>query len=71
MKKIIYLLICIVVPIFGSWDYSVSKDEMTGKNSAYASSQTVAATKRMDFPYSKTRGWIGIGCFKCIQFLCP
>lgn len=45
-----------------SWGTSSSKDKMTGKKSSYASSPTVDATKRMGFPYSDVKAWLGVGC---------
>lgn len=45
-----------------SWGTTSSKDKMTGKKSSYASSPTVAATKRMGFPYSDVKAWLGVGC---------
>ena len=44
------------------WDVSTSKDEMTGDVSSYCSSPSTTSTKTMSFPYSDTRGWIGVGC---------
>ncbi len=45
-----------------SWGTTKSKDKMTGKKSSHASSPTVAATKRMGFPYSDVKAWLGVGC---------
>jgi len=45
-----------------SWSSSSSKDEMTGKLSAYASSPIAKPSKAMSFPYSSVNSWIGIGC---------
>lgn len=45
-----------------AWETSVSKDEMTGKFSAYASSPMISPTQRMEFPYSDVRSWMGVGC---------
>lgn len=45
-----------------SWKTSNSKDKMTGKKSSYASSPSVMATKRMGFPYSDVKAWLGVGC---------
>lgn len=45
-----------------SWATSTSKDKMTGKFSAYASSPTVYLSKIMSFPYSDVNSWMGIGC---------
>ncbi len=44
------------------WDTSISKDEMTGEKSAYASSSIIGPTKRMGFPYGDTNAWLGVGC---------
>ena len=35
---------------------------MTGKRSAYATSEVVAPTRQMDFPYSDVKAWLGVGC---------
>ena len=64
-KKVITIIIIAMFPVFSlsaSWKYFYSKDEMTGKVSYYATSPSVTATKRMAFPYTGTKGWIGIGC---------
>lgn len=45
-----------------AWSHSTSKDKMTGKRSAYASSSTVGPTKKMGFPYGDTKAWLGVGC---------
>jgi RNA polymerase subunit RPABC4/transcription elongation factor Spt4 len=45
-----------------SWSTSTSKDEMTGKLSAYASSPIAFPTKKMSFPYSNVNAWLGVGC---------
>jgi RNA polymerase subunit RPABC4/transcription elongation factor Spt4 len=45
-----------------SWSTSTSKDEMTGKISAYASSPVKLPTKGMSFPYSDVHAWLGVGC---------
>lgn len=44
------------------WGTSISKDEMTGAKSAFATSEYVFPTKKMEFPYSNTKAWIGVGC---------
>ena len=35
---------------------------MTGKKQEFATSDKVASTKPMEFPYSGTKAWMGIGC---------
>lgn len=45
-----------------AWTHFTSKDEMTGKLSAYASSPKVSPNSRMDFPYADTKAWIAVGC---------
>lgn len=45
-----------------SWVTSTSKDEMTGKFSAYAHSPSVYPSKKMEFPYSDVKSWMGVGC---------
>lgn len=64
MVKVIYMMCFILITplIADSWRYKVSKDEMTGEMSYYVSSPMTLATKTMDFPYTKTKSWIGVGC---------
>lgn len=50
------------MPAYAGWDTSLSKDEMTGEQSAYAISPTVAPTEKMNFPYGDTKAWLGVGC---------
>jgi len=45
-----------------SWSTSTSKDEMTGKFSAYAHSPRVLPSKKMSFPYSDVYSYMGVGC---------
>ena len=45
-----------------SWSTSTSKDKMTGKFSAYASSPTVYPSEKMGFPYHDVNSWMGVGC---------
>jgi hypothetical protein len=47
-----------------TWETSTSKDEMTGEMSAYMHSPEASSSKDMDFPYSDTKAWIGVGCNK-------
>ena len=64
MNKIILFITSLLVGncyANAQWDVSKSTDEMTGKISAYCSSQSVYSTKQMDFPYSNTQAWVGIG----------
>jgi len=51
-----------VAPPKPSWVTSISKDEMTGKFTAYAHSPPVYSSKKMEFPYHDVRSWMGIGC---------
>jgi len=51
-----------VAPPKPSWSTSTSKDEMTGKLSAYAHSPKAYPSKKMGFPYSDVNGWMGVGC---------
>lgn len=65
MKKMILIFLFVVIPqlsFANSWDFSVDKNAMTGEKSVYVSSPTTLTIKSMDFPYSKTKGWIGVGC---------
>lgn len=45
-----------------AWTTSTSKDEMTGKFSAHASSPTASPKEKMSFPYHDVVSWMGIGC---------
>lgn len=45
-----------------SWSTTTSKDEMTGKISAYAHSPIAFPTKQMSFPYNNVNAWLGVGC---------
>lgn len=47
-----------------TWGNTRSKDEMTGKQSSYATSPTVAPKAPMAFPYQGTTAWLGVGCDK-------
>jgi len=63
-NKVIVLIIVLValsLPVFAQWDVSNSTDEMTGKVTTYCSSPSTYPTKSMDFPYSDTRAWLGVG----------
>lgn len=51
-----------VAPPKPSWGTSTSKDEMTGKFSAYVHSPTAYPSKKMSFPYSDVNSWMGVGC---------
>ena len=67
MKKLILAGISIFLTttvLATNWDTSISKDEMTGKGSAYASSPIISPSKRMEFPYSNVKGWMAVGCNK-------
>lgn len=45
-----------------SWTISTSKDQMTGKASAYAHSPATRPNKIMSFPYNNVESWMGVGC---------
>jgi len=66
MKKMLIIggiIACFATTAFASsWSTSISKDEMTGKSSAYANSVSVQPTKIMDFPYNDVKAWLGVGC---------
>lgn len=49
-------------PMKPTWISTTSKDEMTGKLSAFARSPYTEPTKRMGFPYGDVRSWIAVGC---------
>lgn len=54
-----------MTPVFllaNNWEHSTQNDAMTGKKSSYAFSPSVLSKEKMDFPYSGTKSWIGIGC---------
>lgn len=44
------------------WHSFDSKDEMTGKVQGFAASPRVSSTRPMEFPYSGTQAWLGVGC---------
>lgn len=52
----------VVAPPKPAWVTSTSKDEMTGKFSAYAHSPNVYPSKKMEFPYHNVSSWMGVGC---------
>lgn len=45
-----------------SWSTTFSKDEMTGKISAYTHSPRSYPSKKMSFPYHNVYSYMGIGC---------
>jgi len=45
-----------------TWSNRTSKDVMTNKFQAFASSPRAASKTDMEFPYQGTVGWLGIGC---------
>ena len=51
-----------VEPVKPSWHTFTSKDEMTGKFSAYATSPRVYPSPQMSFPYQKVSSKMTIGC---------
>ena len=55
------ILLSLSMPVLAQWDVSSSVDEMTGKTTSYCSSPVIYSTKSMEFPYSDTKAWLGIG----------
>lgn len=51
-----------VTPPKPVWVTSVSKDEMTGKFTAFAHSPISYPSKKMGFPYHDVNSWMGVGC---------
>lgn len=51
-----------IEPVKPSWTTSTSKDEMTGKFSAFTHSPSSYPTKTMGFPYADVKSWMGVGC---------
>lgn len=50
------------------WGSTTSSDEMSGERSAYAVSPTISTTRRMAFPYSDVKAWLGVGCDKSSEW---
>jgi hypothetical protein len=44
------------------WETSTSVDKMTGKRQVFAASPRVLPVEKMEFPYSDTTAWLGVGC---------
>lgn len=44
------------------WRTSASVDKMMGRRQVFASSPTVSATEKMEFPYHDVSAWLGVGC---------
>lgn len=63
-KVIVFIVVLVTfnTQVIAQWDVSTSTDEMTGEKSSYCSSPIASPTKTMDFPYSDTQAWLGIGC---------
>lgn len=58
----LYLLILLLtVSAYGQWKNSSSQDPMTDEITWYAISPYVTSTSKMNFPYTGTEAWIGIG----------
>lgn len=55
-------LLVIAVSVQADWRPNITEDQMTGEVNAYANSDIVMAKKRMGFPYSDTKAWLGVGC---------
>jgi hypothetical protein len=49
-------------PALPRWTSHKSTDEMTGKQSSFANSPSVAAVRTMDFPYSRVTVSLHVGC---------
>ena len=45
-----------------TWRTTVSRDEMSGEQSSFAMSPTVASTRPMGFPYRGTTATLAVGC---------
>jgi len=56
-------------PVKPAWTTSTSKDKMTGKVSAYASSPITVPSKKMGFPYADVNAWLGVGCNKSDEWV--
>ena len=50
------------LPSQPEWKTTISKDEMTGKFSAYAYSPTAYPSPKMEFPYGDVSSWMAVGC---------
>lgn len=63
-------LLRVLIPFLGTlpvaaaaqWKNSIERDEMTGKQQAFATSPLGGATHPMHFPYTATQAWVGFGC---------
>lgn len=44
------------------WTVQTAKDKMTGKLTAFAHSPSTYPDKKMSFPYSDIKSWLGVGC---------
>lgn len=44
------------------WHSFDTKDQMTGAINVYATSPRVSSKTAMEFPYSRTQAWLGVGC---------
>ncbi|MCK5640127.1 MAG: hypothetical protein KAJ19_05000 [Gammaproteobacteria bacterium] len=64
MRYICLLLCLVVAPAYAEWKVTGSTDEMTGKKSFSIISPLVDPTKKMAFPYSATKAFLGAGCSK-------
>lgn len=65
MKATTLIFGIMTIPILllaNNWEFSTSNDAMTGEKSAYAFSPSVSSNNKMDFPYSGTKSWVGVGC---------
>lgn len=61
--KVILSTFVLCVSVFAeTWDMHIKKDKMSGEISAYASSPATTSNEKMQFPYSDTKSWIGVGC---------
>jgi len=68
MRKVFELLSIVVIAFLfvsgdaeAQWRTSTSSDEMTGKKSCFAISQSTGPKEKMGFPYGDVKAWIGVG----------
>ena len=47
---------------FLRWSVFDKTDEISGEVSAFATSDSVAPTRQLGFPYSDVKAWLGVGC---------
>lgn len=66
VKKVIILLlgISLTSAAVADWTTDISNDVMSGELKAYAHSDLTAPLKKMSFPYSEVKSYLGVGCDK-------